>query len=65
METYCFGLCKRVRQENRIVNEDDLDENKPKHQYAMGYKDLEDLKKKFDEATDVLKRQMRDKEKRE
>lgn len=72
-EYYCAGLCKKkVKTGQTKIFTKGLANllkgsvgPKDSHKYAMGYKDLENLKDRFDEATIVLRRQMKDREKHE
>ena len=61
----CLGLCKR-KQGNKVEGEQDEDDKEKKsHELAVSYKDMEKLLEDFNTAQSILKRQLKDRERRE
>jgi len=59
-----LGMCKRKKAGNKIEQESEAPEKSP-HQFSVSYADMEKLPEDFNTAQDILKRQLKDKEKRE
>ena len=59
-----MGMCKRKKAGNKIEQEFEAPEKSP-HQFSVSYADMEKLLEDFNTAQDILKRQLKDKEKRE
>jgi len=59
-----LGMCKRKKAGNKIEQEFEAPDKSP-HQFSVSYADMEKLLEDFNTAQDILKRQLKDKEKRE
>ena len=58
----CLGLCKR-KQGNKVEGE--VQEEKKSHKFAVSYKDMEKLLEDFNTAQAILKRQLKDRDRRD
>lgn len=63
----CYGLCKGKKGKVDTENAEDMDAEDllEKHEYKVKYSDMEDILGEFNASQAILKRQLRDKERRE